>query len=75
MIFAPLLGFRHVEVTDTRTRIDFAHVCRDLVDQHFPDGKMPDKPFSGKLTFETSPELYSRIALNAARRPEGGDTL
>ena len=39
MIFAPLLGFRHVEVTDTRTRIDFAHVCRDLVDQHFPDAE------------------------------------
>ena len=39
MIFAPLQGFRHVEVTDTRTRIDFAHICRDLVDQHFPDAE------------------------------------
>lgn len=37
MIFAPLLGFRHVEVTDRRTSIDFAHICRDLVDVHFPD--------------------------------------
>ena len=37
MIFAPLQGFRHVEVTDTRTSIDFAHICRDLVDIHFPD--------------------------------------
>ena len=24
MIFAPLQGFRHVEVTDTRTSVDFA---------------------------------------------------
>lgn len=39
MIFAPLQGFRHVEVTDTRTRIDFAHICRDLVDHHFPDAE------------------------------------
>lgn len=31
-------------------------------------GKVPDKPFSGRLTIQTSPELYSRIALNAARR-------
>ena len=28
MIFAPLQGFRHVEVTDQRTSIDFAHICR-----------------------------------------------
>ena len=35
MIFAPLQGFRHVEVTDQRTSIDFAHICRDLVDVHF----------------------------------------
>ena len=39
MIFAPLLGFRHVEVTDRRTSIDFAHICRDLVDQHFPNAE------------------------------------
>ena len=31
-------------------------------------GKTPDKPFSVTLTIQTSPELYSRIALNAARR-------
>ena len=30
-------------------------------------GKVPDKPFSGELTIQTSLELYSRIALNAAR--------
>ena len=35
MIFAPLLGFRHVEVTAKRTAVDFAHICRDLVDVHF----------------------------------------
>ena len=39
MIFAPLQGFRHVEVTDRRTSIDFAHICRDLVDIHFRDAE------------------------------------
>ena len=39
MIFAPLLGFRHVEVTDQRRSIDFAHVCQDIVDVHFPDAE------------------------------------
>lgn len=36
MLFAPLQGWRHVEVTDRRTKIDFAEVIRQLVDQHFP---------------------------------------
>ena len=39
MIFAPLQGFRHVEVTERRTSLDFAHICRDLVDQHFPNAE------------------------------------
>ena len=39
MIFAPFQGFRHVEVTDQRTSIDFAHICRDLVDVHFRDAE------------------------------------
>ena len=39
MIFAPLHGFRQVEVTNRRTSIDFAHICRDLVDIHFPDAQ------------------------------------
>ena len=39
MIFAPLQGFRHVEVTDRRTSVDFAHICQDLVDVHFRDAE------------------------------------
>jgi hypothetical protein len=37
MMFAPLLCFRHVEVTKRRTAVDFAGVVKDLVDLHFPD--------------------------------------
>ena len=39
MIFAPVSGFRHVEVTDRRTAVDFAHICRDIVDVHFPEAE------------------------------------
>ena len=36
MLFAPLEGWRHVEVTERRTAIDYAKVLRDLSDIHFP---------------------------------------
>ena len=39
MIFAPLEGWRHVEVTDRHTAVDYAQVLRDLSDTHFPDAK------------------------------------
>ena len=39
MIFAPLQGVRHVQVTDRRTSIDFAHICRDLIDVHFREAE------------------------------------
>lgn len=35
--YEPLMSRRHVEVTARRTRIDFAHQMKDLVDVHFPD--------------------------------------
>jgi hypothetical protein len=36
MLFAPLEGWRHVEVTDRHAASDYAQVLRDLADQHFP---------------------------------------
>jgi transposase len=39
MFFAPLEAWRHLEVTDHRTMIDWAHCMRDLVDVHFPDAE------------------------------------
>jgi transposase len=32
----PLAGWRHVSVTDRRTKIDFAHFVKELVDVHYP---------------------------------------
>jgi hypothetical protein len=37
LFFAPLESWRHVKITDQRTKIDFAHCMRDLVDIHFPE--------------------------------------
>jgi hypothetical protein len=39
MLFAPLEGWRHVEVTDRHTAVDYAHVLKDLADRHFPHAK------------------------------------
>ncbi|MGE3268707.1 MAG: IS630 family transposase [Chloroflexota bacterium] len=32
----PLRGQRHVTVTERRTKVDWAHVIKDLVDEHYP---------------------------------------
>ena len=40
MIYAPLNAWRHVKVTDRRTRQDFAKVLKDLADVHFPEKKI-----------------------------------
>src|ERR1700712_5959817 len=37
MLFAPLEGWRHVEVTDRRAAIDYAVILKDLSDRHFPN--------------------------------------
>ena len=39
MMFAPLEGWRHVEVTDRHTGVDYAQVLKDLSDTHFPEAK------------------------------------
>jgi len=39
MLFAPLEGWRHTEVTDRRTAIDYAKILKDLSDIHFPKAK------------------------------------
>ena len=36
MMFAPLEGWRHVEVTDRHTAVDYAQVLKELSDTHFP---------------------------------------
>lgn len=37
MFFEPLAGRRHVEVTERRTKVDWAHCMKQLVDELYPD--------------------------------------
>ena len=37
MIFEPLAGWRHVEVTDHRTAVDWAHQVKKLVDGRYSE--------------------------------------
>jgi hypothetical protein len=39
LVSEPLRGWRHVRVSDRRTRIDFAHCVKELADVHFPDAE------------------------------------
>ncbi len=39
MIFAPLEGWRHVEVTDRRTAVDYARILKDISDERFPNAE------------------------------------
>ena len=39
MLFAPLEGWRHVEVTDRRTAIDYARILRDISDKYYPQAR------------------------------------
>jgi DDE superfamily endonuclease len=39
MFFAPQDGWRHVSVTERRTKQDFAHQRRDLVDGYSPEAE------------------------------------
>jgi DDE superfamily endonuclease len=67
MMFAPLEGWRHVEVTDRHTAVDFAHMLRNLSDIHFPSAKkivlMEDN-----LNTHKPASLYEAFAAAEARR-------
>jgi DDE superfamily endonuclease len=39
LVSEPLRGRRHVTVTDQRTRLDFAHVIKEVVDVHYPEAE------------------------------------
>ena len=40
MLFAPLEGRRHVKVTNRHTKIDWAQLIKELVDEHYSDKKI-----------------------------------
>ncbi len=67
MLFAPLEGWRHVEVTERRTAVDYAHVLRDLADVHFPDAAKIVLT-QDNLNTHTPASLYEAFEPAEARR-------
>ena len=67
MLFAPLEGWRHVEVTERRTAVDYARILRDLADIHFP---MVEKIvlMQDNLNTHTPASLYEAFEPAEARR-------
>ena len=67
MFFEPLRGWRHVEVTDRRTALDWAEQIRDLVDVHFPEAERITLVMDN-LNTHTPASLYKAFAPEEARR-------
>jgi len=40
LVCEPLRGWRHVTCSARRTRIDWAHCIKELVDVHYPDAEL-----------------------------------
>ncbi len=67
MLFAPLEGWRHVEVTERRTAIDYAKILRDLSDTHFPKAEKIVL-VQDNLNTHTPASLYEAFEPAEARR-------
>jgi hypothetical protein len=63
----PLGGWRHVAVTEQRTKPDFAHQMRALVDVHFPDAETI-RLVLDNLNTHTPAALYEAFEPAEARR-------
>lgn len=67
MLFAPLEGWRHVEVTDRHTALDHAQVLKDLSDRHFP-GASKIVLMQDNLSTHKPASLYETFPPAEARR-------
>lgn len=65
--FQPLAGWRHVEVTDRRTKQDFASCMKALVDDHLPEAAVI-RIVVDNLNTHTPAALYETFAPEEARR-------
>lgn len=65
--FQPLAGWRHVKVTERRTKIDFAYCMRDLTDVFFPQVGVI-RVVQDNLNTHTPASLYETFEPSEARR-------
>jgi hypothetical protein len=63
----PLRGWRHVEVTERRTRRDYARCVRDLVDRYYPRARMI-RLVQDNLNTHDGASLYEAFPPEEARR-------
>jgi hypothetical protein len=67
MLCEPLRGWRQVTVTERRTKIDWAHCVKALVDVHYPDAECIVLVMDN-LNTHTPASLYEAFAPAEARR-------
>jgi hypothetical protein len=67
LFFEPLAGWRHIDVTQRRTKQDFAHQMRWLVDIAYPDAAWIDVVLDN-LNTHTHAALYETFEPAEARR-------
>jgi hypothetical protein len=65
--FQPLAGWRHVKVTDRRTKQDFAPCMKELVDVYFPEAQVI-RVVLDNLNTHTPAALYETFEPEEARR-------
>lgn len=67
MFYAPFGGKRHVNITERRTKVDWANQIKDLADNHYPD---VDKIVlvMDNLNTHTGASLYEAFPPQEARR-------
>jgi len=63
----PLRGWRHVEVTERRTRRDYARCVRDLVDRYYPQARLI-RLVQDNLNTHDGASLYETFPPEEARR-------
>ncbi len=67
LFFQPLLGWRHVEVTEQRTKLDFASCMKALTDEYFPEAEAI-KVVLDNLNTHNPAALYEAYKPEEARR-------
>jgi len=67
MFFEPLAGWRHVEVTDYRTQVDYAHQMKYLADERYTSAKKI-RLTQDNLNTHVKSSLYKAFSPAEARR-------
>lgn len=67
MFFEPRAGWRHVEVTERRTKQDFAHCMQQLVDGYYPEAEVI-RVVVDNLNTHTPAALYETFVAAEAHR-------